>query len=223
MLHFVWCIALVCMAQAFGQSSVQGLEFVGSIEPIPSHIAQEMNGRSWRPGCPVALEDLRYLTLSYWNFEGEHMMGHMVVHAQIAEEIVMICKKLFDERFPIERMELIDSYDADDDKSMSANNTSAFCCRAITGTTDTFSKHSYGLAIDVNPRTNPYVKGDLVLPDNGREFVDRNQSYRGMVTDLPTNVCYQAFMRYGYEWGGSWKTRQDYQHFEKDPSVLERG
>ncbi len=144
----------------------------------------------------------------------------MVVHAKLADELVAVFKELFDNKFPIERMELVDLYEADDDRSMAANNSSSFCFRPNTTTPGIFSNHSYGIAIDINPLINPYVKGDRVLPEGGRNFLDRSISYKGGITDASDNVCYQAFIKRGYHWGGSWPDRQDYQHFSKNPDEL---
>jgi len=189
--------------------------FVGYATTIPMDVMRVMLGRSWKPECPVPLQDLRYLTLSHWGFDDQVHIGHMVVHKDIAEEIIEIFAELFEHKFPIERMEIIDEYDADDERSMEDNNSSAFCFRANTTTPGVYSKHSYGIAIDINPRINPYIRGDLVLPRNAEEYVDRSGHYKGMITDTPDNVCYQAFARRGYAWGGHWDGRKDYQHFCK--------
>lgn len=194
--------------------------FKGTIEKIPADIKKMMIGCSWKPECPVPLEDLRYLTVSHWDYDGEEKIGHMIVHAKLADELLAIFHELYDEQFPIERMELIDLYGADDDCSMTANNSSAFCCRAITNVPGTFSLHSYGIAIDINPLVNPYVKGEQVLPKGGKAYLDRTQQHKGIITKSPDNACYCAFTKYGYEWGGDWTTRVDYQHFQKPISAL---
>lgn len=190
------------------------------IEEIPTDIATLMIGRSWKPDCPVSLEDLRYLTMSYWGYDGQVHEGHMVVHAKIAQEVVEIFGELFAAGFPIERMELVDVYDADDNRSMEANNTSCFCFRPNFTNPSIVSNHGYGLAIDINPLVNPYVRGTVVAPETGRAFLDRTVSYKGMVTSAPDNVCFRVFTSRGYEWGGNWLDRQDYQHFAKNPTIL---
>lgn len=203
----------------FSAISMQA-EFQGIITSIPSHIQNKMVGCSWKPECPISLEDLRYLTVTHWNYQDDEQVGYIVVHAKLAEEIMAIFHELYDEHFPIERMELVDFYDADDLRSMSANNSSAFCCRAITNKPGTFSLHSYGIAIDINPKINPYVRGDQVLPEEGREYLDRTQEYKGIITKSLDNPCYRIFTKYGYEWGGDWDTRVDYQHFQKPISTV---
>lgn len=212
MFYFICALFLIT-------SETQAL-FKGSIEEIPADIKKMMIGCSWKQECPVPLEDLRYLTISHWGYDGEEKIGHMVVHAKIADELLAIFHELYDANFPIECMELIDQYDADDDRSMAANNSSAFCCRAITNVPGTFSLHSYGIAIDINPLINPYVKGEQVLPEGGKAYLDRTQQYQGIITKSSDNACYRAFTKYGYEWGGDWTTRVDYQHFQKPISAL---
>lgn len=175
---------------------------------------QERMCYSWKENNPVPLEDLRYVTVSHWGFDGEVHQGELVVHKQVAFEVVAIFEALFKEQFPIEKMVLIDAYQADDDASMADNNSSAFCSRPITGRTDLFSNHSYGIAIDINPKINPYVKGSLVLPASGKEFADRSHSVSGMIVE--GEACYRIFKEKGWVWGGDWASLKDYQHFEKE-------
>jgi hypothetical protein len=115
----------------------------------------------------VGLDDLRLLELSYWDLDAVTSTGRLVVHRQHAEAVLRAFRQLFEARFPIERMELVDAFAADDDASMAANNTSAFNCRTVSGTSS-WSEHAYGHAVDVNPRFNPWVTGGRVEPANGR-------------------------------------------------------
>ena len=191
------------------------------VQAIPDDIAARMIGCSWKSECPVPLSKLRYITITHWGYDDAPHIGHMVVHEKLANELVTIFTELYEARFPIERMELIDEYEASDDRSMEANNSSAFCCRAITNKPGTFSLHSYGIAIDINPLVNPYVKGEQVLPAGGRSFLDRTQPFKGIITNSPDNAAYVAFTKRGYEWGGSWTDRIDYQHFQKQIKDLD--
>ena len=116
-------------------------------------------------------------------------------------------------------MQLIDNYNGNDENSMSANNTSAFNYRTISGSKK-LSNHAYGLAIDINPRINPYVssKGN-VSPTNGKLYKIRSiQKCKGKYKDYmiqeDSYIC-QLFKKYGFSWGGDWKNSKDYQHFEK--------
>jgi D-alanyl-D-alanine carboxypeptidase len=168
-------------------------------------------GSSWRPGCPVAPEGLRLLRLSYWGFDGQPHVGSLVVAASVTTAVTEAFRTLYDQRFPIRRMEPVDVYGADDDASMAADNTSAFNCRpAVAEGPPHWSNHAYGLAIDVNPVENPYLLGGRVLPPAGAEFVDRSVYRPGMA--VAGGVVTSAFAAVGWGWGGVWDS-PDYQHF----------
>lgn len=132
--------------------------FFGMAFEVPVTIADTMRlKQSWKEGCPVPISDLSYLVMTYQGLDGTPKVGELVVHKKLVLPVIKAFADLFAARFPIERMELIDQYDASDDRSMEANNTSAFNCRDITGKPGQYSKHSYGGAIDINPLLNPYV------------------------------------------------------------------
>ena len=166
---------------------------------------------SWRHGCPVALEQLRYLEVTHWTFDDETETGELVVHENSAEDIVAVFASLFDARFPIERMELVDAYDGDDDLSMAANNTSAFNCREVAWRPGVWSNHATGQAIDINPLINPYVADGIVLPPGGAAFVDRSNRVPGGI--YADDVVVTAFAAIGWGWGGDWLSAKDWQHF----------
>ncbi len=168
---------------------------------------------SWHAGCPVERAELRRLSVPYWDFAGRPANGVLVVNAAVAEELRAIFGELFRHGFLVERMAPTDEYGGSDDRSMEANNTSAYNCRDVTGVKGRFSNHSWGRAIDINPLTNPYVKDNKVLPPAGRSYLDRTKAYAGGI--LRDSFTVQAFVKRGWTWGGSWPDRQDYQHFEK--------
>jgi hypothetical protein len=173
----------------------------------------KMRTTTWHAGCPVPPEDLRQLTLPYWNFNHHRATGALIVHKDVAAEVAKIFQDLFDHKFLIQKMTPIEEYNGDDDASMAANNTSAFNCRDVTGQPGKFSNHSWGRAIDINPLTNPYIKGDKVLPPAGREYLDRTKAFPGSI--LSNSFIVNRFMKAGWTWGGTWSDRKDYQHFEK--------
>ena len=183
-------------------------DFTSTISAITPELATRMSA-SWRPGCPVPLEDLRYVTVTHRDFAGEKVQGELVVHADAAEDMVTVFRALFDAGYPIRSMRLVDDFGARDDASMDADNTSAFNCRAITGGTG-WSEHAYGRAIDVNPVENPYVRRSSVAPDAGREFADRPGSPGVIHAD---DEVVRAFAAAGWQWGGDWDSPIDYQHF----------
>ena len=182
--------------------------FESAIGGIDAATAARMTA-SWRPGCPVPLRDLRLVTITHWDFAGQLRPGELVVHAAHAENIRRAFAELFAAHFPIEQVRLIDEFGGDDDRSMAANNTSAFNCRKAFGS-NSWSQHAYGRAIDVNPLRNPYVTRGGVYPPGGREFVPRDGSVQGVITAGGPVV--QAFARIGWRWGGAW-SNPDYQHF----------
>ncbi|MGI8686547.1 MAG: M15 family metallopeptidase [Acidimicrobiales bacterium] len=183
--------------------------FESSVRVIDDAIAARMSA-SWRPGCPVGLEDLRLVTVSHWGFDGRPQVGELVVHVRSADALVGVFERLFRARFPVERMRLVDEYGADDDRSMAANNTSAFNCRTVAGSTR-WSEHAYGSAVDVNPVQNPYVTRSGVSPPAGAAHTARSASTPGLITrDGPVVAAFAAI---GWGWGGSWSSGKDYQHF----------
>ena len=185
-------------------------EFSSRILEIDDTIAARMSA-SWRPGCPVELADLRLLELAHWNFDDRVSVGELVVHADHAEDLVSVFATLFEIRFPIERMELVDVYDGDDDRSMAANNTSAFNCREVAWKPGVWSNHAFGSAIDINPLINPYVAGPNIFPPEGEPFADRSVRATGGL--YPGDAAVQAFYDIGWGWGGTWSGAKDWQHF----------
>jgi len=189
--------------------------YTSSIDPITTALGRRMTGSSHEPSsCPVKLTDLRLLTMRYVGFDGRPHIGQMIVHRRHARDIVDVFRELYDKRFPIRRMQLVDAYRGDDNRSMAADNSSAYNCRTVAGTS-TFSSHAYGAAVDINPVENPYVTADGVLPSAGRRFVDVDRSpdadaARGVI--VAGDVVVQAFERIGWKWGGTWND-PDYQHF----------
>src|SRR5687767_13786757 len=165
---------------------------------------------SWRPGCPVALKDLSLITLTHWGFDGEVHRGELVVHADEARVVTEAFRALFQARFSIKRMQLVDVYGGDDDRSMAANNTSAFNCRTVEGSSS-WSEHAYGRAIDINPIQNPEVRGDRVSPPAGSRYLDRSRRARGLIR--ADDAVVRAFASIGWGWGGYWTSFKDYQHF----------
>ena len=182
--------------------------FTSDITEITPELAARME-RSWRPGCPVPLADLRYVSVTHRGFDGVDRQGELVVHADAAQDVVTVFRALFEAGYPVRSMRLVDDFDASDDDSMAADNTSAFNCRAITGGSG-WSEHAYGRAIDLNPVENPYVRGSSVAPSEGRRYADR-PDLPGVIHDGDEVV--RAFAAVGWLWGGDWESPIDYQHF----------
>lgn len=203
------CAGLLLIAQGRAESPV----FQGRQGKVPAVVAERMRQSSWRPGCPVAIADLAYLRLSHWGRDGVVHEGELVVHRELAAEVLGIFKVLFEQKFPVEKMRLIEEYQGDDDRSMADNNTSGFNCRPVLGKPLVFSKHSHGRAIDINPLWNPMVTGGAVLPPGGAAFAGRDKPRPGLLRKGDQAV--RAFTSRGWTWGGDWVEMKDYQHFQK--------
>jgi len=187
-------------------------EPIFTAESLPDYVVALITGVSFRGDTPFGHDALSYLTISHVDFEGEGRVGYMIVAAELADEVLDIFRELYEARFPIYQMRLIDHYGADDVASMEANNSHAFNFRFIAGT-QTISRHGFGWAIDINPVQNPYVRGDSVLPDAGAAYLDRDDVRPGMI--VPGCPAYTAFVSRGWTWGGNWTSLRDYHHFER--------
>jgi hypothetical protein len=148
--------------------------------------------------------------VTYRGFDGPPHHGRLAVHRRWADEILVVFRRLYRSGFPIRRVRLVDRFGADDRDSMRHDNTSAFNCRYVAGTT-TWSQHAYGRAVDINPVENPYVDGTHVSPRRGRRYLDRTDIRPGMI--VRGDVVVRAFRRIGWGWGGRWTSAKDYQHF----------
>ena len=186
---------------------------VFKVQEIEPALLAKINNVTWHAGCPVPASDLRELRVSYWNFKGEPDNGSLVVNRAVAKDLRKIFQRLFRHGFMIERMEPVETYAGNDERSMEANNTSSFNCRDVTGRKGKFSNHSWGRAIDINPLTNPYRNGTKVLPEAGKGYLDRSRAYPGGI--LAGSYIVQLFKKKGWNWGGDWTRLQDFQHFEK--------
>lgn len=185
--------------------------------PISDIIFQRMQGKSYKKDCTIPRSTLRYLHVLHRNVDGQTQLGEIVCNQAIAQDLLDIFRKLYLNNYKIERITLVDDYDADDERSMAANNTSCFNFRTVSGT-QTLSKHAQGRAIDINPLYNPYVRRNgKVEPANGRPYAtNRVNSRKIPVPFINTqDLCYRLFIQHGFRWGGAWRTSKDYQHFDK--------
>lgn len=186
-------------------------EPVFSYSSIPSEIKDKMTGVSMPSFEPVSFDDLSYLELTFYGIDGEINTGEMVVNKAVAKEVVDIFKELYEKKYPIEKIRLVDEYNAVDEDSMADNNSSSFCYRTIANT-NKISNHGLGVAIDINPLQNPHVVNGVANPKKGQEYANRTNQKPGMIVE--GDDLYNAFISRGWSWGGHWKN-PDYQHFEK--------
>jgi hypothetical protein len=186
-----------------------GDRFKATVRPIGPAVRARM-GATWRPGCPVPLADLRYVTVSFQGFDGRPHTGELVVHRRVADQLVSVFARLHQARFPIEEMRLVTTADLRAPPTGDGNNTAAFVCRRARKQTR-WSAHAYGLAVDLNPFQNPYRRGDLVLPELASAYLDRDRQRPGMIR--PGDVVTTAFAAIGWSWGGTWRSPTDHMHF----------
>lgn len=187
-----------------------GGTFRSTVAAVPASVVARS---TWGPGCPVTLEDLRYVTVSFIGFDGRPHTGELLVNKAAAPAMVRVFRKLYAARFPIERMVVTTVEERDAPPTGDGNTTGAFNCRSAAGTTH-WSQHAYGLAIDVNPFMNPYVKGGITLPELAGTYRDRADVRPGMITR--GSPAARAFAAEGWGWGGNWKSLKDYMHFSRN-------
>ena len=197
-----------------------------AIWPITDELfARMQQGNTFKENCIVPREDLRYIQALHKDKDGNVHLGEMVVHRLIAEDVLEILEKLYDAGYPIERMVLPDNYMADDEIMMRDNNSSCFNFRFISHTT-AVSKHGLGMAVDINTLYNPYHKmvknsdgtqKEVIEPATGKPYLDRTKKFDYKI--VKDDLCYKLFTEKGFEWGGEWDDRKDYQHFELPTSI----
>ncbi|HLA92462.1 MAG TPA: M15 family metallopeptidase [Actinomycetota bacterium] len=190
--------------------------FAGRVTGIPAAIEREMTGRTWEPGCPIGLEDLRLLRFNYLGMDGEIHRGPMVVNASVAEDVLGVFARLFDAGFQLKHVALAHRWRPNGPIETTRSVTASFNCRPALNPdltpTGTWSEHAYGLAIDVNPLQNPYVAVDgSVRRPAAQAYLDRSQQLPGMIH--PGDVVVRSFAEIGWEWGGNWSGTKDYMHF----------
>ena len=180
-----------------------------AIHDINDVIFNRISGKSFKTNGKTQREDLRYLTLLYIDEKGNTQHGEMICNKLIANDLIEIFRELYNQRYPIHSIRLVDEFNADDETSMEANNTSCFNYRGTTSGAK-LSKHAYGMAVDINPLWNPciHISGKhagKIEPKNAKRThkIDKN------------DLCYKLFIKHGFRWGGAWKSLKDYQHFER--------
>lgn len=188
-------------------------------EPLGEEIRNYITGVSYpADGAEeISYEELNYVHVLHYNFDGEIAQGELICNQAIAQDLVEIFYDLFIAEYRIDKITLIEAYDGDDNASMADNNTSCFNYRTVTGQ-DNLSQHALGLAIDINPFYNPYIRypkegGQIVLPEGSEAYTDRSAAFPYKIDT--EDLCYRLFTAHGFTWGGNWNSMKDYQHFQK--------
>ena len=190
---------------------------------INDEIFKRIDGKSFSKNCTLPREDLRYIHVLHVDINNQKHKGEMICNKYIAETLIKIFKKLYEEKYPIEKMNLIDEYNADDERAMEDNDSSCFNFRFIAYTTK-ISKHGLGLAVDINTLYNPYIKTvdnkTIIQPITAANYTDRNKSFNYKIEK--DDICYKLFIENGFQWGGDWVDRKDYQHFEIPDDIISK-
>lgn len=212
---FVLLLSLYLLS---AQNIVNALTFKAdgfSVTTIDDTTFARMKGKTYKDNCTVPLSELRHVKVLYKNKAKQTLKGEIVCNKHIADDVAEIFYELYKANYPIERIRLMDDYNADDETAMRDNNTSSFNFRFISHSTKV-SKHGLGLAVDLNTLYNPFVltvDGKLhVEPETALKYVDRSENFDYKIDE--NDLAYKLFIQHGFEWGGHWKTRKDYQHFE---------
>lgn len=196
-------------------NGIQSQSFTASAQEITAAVLARMPF-TWRADCPVALDDLRHVTLLHYDFEAEIQKGELVAHKSVVDDLVAIFEQLFAVKFPITSIRFVDEFAGSDLKSMQANNTNMFYARKVAGATR-WSNHSFGCAIDINPLLNPYSSGEYFTPREGQAFLNRSLNLPGMITH--DSYIYELFTQRGWQWGGECFYQRDKtidrHHFQK--------
>lgn len=185
---------------------------------ISDDVKARINGLSYKEDCCVPYEDLRYLNVRYTDFHNTIQTGELICNRAVAQDLLEIFYELYQAGYPIDKIRLIDEYDADDDLSCLDDNSSCFNYRTIYGTSR-LSLHALGLAVDINPFYNPYVtypNGRIrISPPGSEAYADRSADFPHKIDE--NDLCYRLFLAHGFTWGGHWTALKDYQHFQKAP------
>lgn len=178
-----------------------------SVGEVPPDVAARS---TWREECPVDLADLAYVTVTFLGFDGLPHAGELLVAEEVGDDIAGAFRQLYEAGFPIEEMRITTPEDLDAEPTGDGNVTSSFVCRPVTGGSG-WSEHAYGLAIDINPFHNPYIRGETILPELAEAYADRDRELPGTIHE--GDAVTRAFDSIGWGWGGRWSSLKDYQHF----------
>jgi hypothetical protein len=190
--------------------------FESSIEPLSKPMQTRLKaGGFWKAGCPVALSDLRLLTVTHRDWRGQSVEGQLVVNRAAAPKLRVAFGRLYALRFPIRHMQFDDYYGPVGQRPSDV--TASFHCRQAApspcdaaSATGSWSNHAYGLAVDINPRENPYVGCGMSRDPTAQSYRDRSPHRKGMITVRAVDV----FRSVGWGWGGAWSgDTKDYMHF----------
>jgi len=186
---------------------------VAVLNPVVTATTAAEVAKTYHAGCPVGRSRLSTIRMNFYGSDKKMHRGVLIVRSDLAGEIKYAFSRALSVRFPISRMRNPNDYDGNDPVQMRADNSSGFNCRSVVGNPYRRSPHSYGIAIDVNPRQNPYRDATgKWWPENGTAYIDRTPRRGGML-NLDSTLT-RALRNDGFFWGGLWSPGRDYQHFQ---------
>lgn len=201
------------------KARITGISYPVSESVAPALSVEAVNIMNDSDSPAVSYDDLCYMNVLYYDFNGEVQIGELICNKKIAQDLIEIFYELYLNEYRIEKIRLIDEYGGDDTASMEDNNTSCFNYRVVDGTSS-LSKHALGCAIDINPFYNPYIVfdkngsgEDYISPKGSEIYADRSQNFPYKIDE--NDLCYKLFKEHGFTWGGNWNSCKDYQHFQK--------
>ena len=197
-------------------AALAGTGFQASSAPVSEPVRAEVKAAGdWRPGCPVGFSELRTLTVTHWDWDGQRATGRLIVNRKAVRPLTSVFKQLYGLRFPIRHMSIVSAYGPRSRAPKSTDVSGTFECRRAVPSpcgsgTGNWSNHAYGMALDLNPAENPYVGCGMSRDPAAQKYRDRRHHRKGMVTARAVG----AFRSVGWGWGGSWSgDTKDYMHF----------
>lgn len=166
--------------------------------------------------CPLSSHDLSSIDITYWGTDQKSHTGILVVNKNIADDTQKIFQEIYKIKFPIEKIAPLSDYKNNEEQAMEDNDSFGYHCKKMTSNSNLYSKHAYGLAVDINPEFNPYINArhNILLPKNSEDYANRENIKPGMITK--NSPIYSIFLQHHWKWGGDWKSIKDYHHFETD-------
>jgi len=183
-------------------------QWFATISEVPADVLARS---SWSKNCPVAADELAYIVMPFWGFDNKPHTGEMLINAKWAAKVTPVFKYIYEHKFPIEEMRVTTREEVLGARYGDQNVTSSFECRRSTGGYPTWGEHASGLAIDINPFQNPWVRDGFVYPELSSSYVNRKWLRPGMIETQHAIVT--KFKQIGWFWGGNWTTFDDWMHF----------
>jgi hypothetical protein len=181
------------------------------ISPLSVQMRTAMTGKSWKPGCPVPLDDLRAIRVTYYGFDSQTHRGTLILHKRFAAEALQIFDELYAIHFPINKVDPWVNYGPD--VYAEKDITVGFYCERAQDAPSEWSGHAYGVAVDFNPRENPFLdKKEGWWPHTSAVFAPRDGG-KGKIS--PDTQVFRIFAQHGWAWGGFYVGEPDLMHFYK--------